>query len=368
MTTLPIASGTALWFLTRGTGVVALLLATLVVVLGVANVRRVQLEGVPRFVVELVHRNAALLAVAFLVVHVLTSVLDPFAPITLIDAVVPFLSAYRPFWLGLGAIASDLLLAIVITSLVRRRLGHRAWRAIHWLAYASWPVAVIHSLGTGSDAKTKWLLALTALCVIVVVAAVVARVLAGWPRRLGARLGALGAAAALPIGLLIWLPSGPLGRDWARRSGTPASVLAAAHGAPVAAGRRVSRVAPTKGTGAGPTSFQATVQGPLARSLEGGGRASIQLLLTVAGERLSSLDVLIEGDEIAGGGVNMTSSSVTLGTASDPHLYRGRITALNGTNITAVVSDAAGQTIHLQIDLQLAPSGQSAQGTVTASA
>jgi sulfoxide reductase heme-binding subunit YedZ len=367
MITPPIASSTALWFLTRGTGVVTLLLLTLVVVLGVINVRRMRLEGVPRFVIELVHRNAALLAVAFLVVHILTSVLDPFAPITLIDAVLPFVSAYRPLWLGLGTIASDLLLAVVITSLVRRRLGYGVWRAIHWLAYASWPVAIFHGLGTGSDAKTKWMLAVTAICVIAVLVAVVARVLPGWPRALGVRVAAIGACAALPIGLLAWLPSGPLGRNWARRAGTPVSVLAAAHGVPVAT--RVSS-APSSHHSAGSTlagSFQAQVQGPVATSDDGAGNASIHMLLSVAGQKLSALHVLIEGQAINGGGVNMTSSAVTLGTASQPHLYRGRITALSGTNITAVVTNSAGQTIHLQIDLQLAPNGQSASGTLSAS-
>ena len=91
--------------------------------------------------------------------------LDSFAPIRLIDAVIPFASTYRPLWLGLGALSFDLLIALVVTSLVRRRLGYRAWRTIHWLAYASWPVAVFHGLGTGSDTKVWWMLALTAACV-----------------------------------------------------------------------------------------------------------------------------------------------------------------------------------------------------------
>lgn len=368
MITPPIASSTALWFLTRGTGVVTLLLLTLVVVLGVMNVRRTQLEGVPRFVIELVHRNAALLAVAFLAVHIITSVLDPFAPITVIDAVVPFISAYRPFWLGLGAIASDLLLAVVITSLVRRRLGYGSWRAIHWLAYVSWPVAIFHGLGTGSDAKAAWMLVLSAICVIAVLVAVVARVLSGWPQRLGVRAAALGVSAALPVALLAWLPSGPLGRDWAKRSGTPVSVLAAAHAVPVA--NRVKSAPSSKHSTASASSgpFQAQVQGQVATSTEGAGNASIHMLLNVAGEKLSALHVLIEGQAIAGGGVNMTSSAVTLGTAAEPHLYRGRITALSGTNITAAVTNAAGQTLHLQIDLQLDSSGQSASGTLSASA
>ena len=69
----------------------------------------------------------------------------------LVDVVVPFVGAYRPFWLGLGALALDLLAALIVTSLLRARIGLRAWRAVHWVAYACWPVALVHGLGTGSD-------------------------------------------------------------------------------------------------------------------------------------------------------------------------------------------------------------------------
>ncbi|HEY2440867.1 MAG TPA: ferric reductase-like transmembrane domain-containing protein, partial [Solirubrobacteraceae bacterium] len=145
------------WFITRGTGAIALVLLTVTVALGVADVRRTRLRGVPRFVFDSVHRSASLLAVAFVAVHVVTTLLDGFAPIGIIDAFVPLHSAYRPIWLGLGAVAFDLLLAVTITSLLRQRLGYRAWRLTHWLAYASWPAALAHGFGTGSDAKTHWL-------------------------------------------------------------------------------------------------------------------------------------------------------------------------------------------------------------------
>ena len=215
----------ALWYLTRGTGAVALILLTISVALGVANARRVHSERVPRFVVDAVHRSVSLLALAFLAVHVVTSVLDPFAPIRLIDAVVPFVSAYRPVWLGLGAIASDLLIAVALTSVLRRQFRQRAWRATHWLAYACWPVALVHGLGTGSDAKTSWMLALAAGSVLVVLASVWLRAAAGGPCHVGARVSAVVASVAAPIALLIWLPAGPLSSRWAIRAGTPSSLL-----------------------------------------------------------------------------------------------------------------------------------------------
>ena len=219
------AGPSAYWYLTRSSGGVALALLTLALVLGVIDVGRWSSVAWPRFVVDSLHRTASLLALAFLALHILASVLDSFAPISLIDAIVPFAGSYRPFWLGLGALASDLIIAVIITSLLRRQMGHGAWRATHWLAYASWPIALLHGFGTGSDAKATWLLALSIGCLVAVIAAVLVRVADGWPRNLGARAAALGGAGAFTLGLLLWLPSGPLGKEWSRRSGTPAGLL-----------------------------------------------------------------------------------------------------------------------------------------------
>jgi predicted ferric reductase len=223
--TLAAAGPSAYWYLTRSTGAVALVLLTAAVALGVADVRRWSSPLWPRFVVDSLHRTVSLLAMVFLGLHILTSVLDSFASISPVDAIVPFAGSYRPFWLGLGALAFDLLLAVTITSLLRQRFGYGSWRAVHWLTYASWPIALLHGFGTGSDVKSAWMLMLSVACVIVVLAAVVVRVLDGWPENLRLRGAVLGSAAAFSLFLLLWLPGGPLGSDWARRSGTPAALL-----------------------------------------------------------------------------------------------------------------------------------------------
>jgi methionine sulfoxide reductase heme-binding subunit len=221
-----LATGPSLyWYLTRSTGAVALLLLTAAVVLGVVDVRRFSTPRWPRFVVDALHRNVALLAMVFLCLHILTSVLDSFAPISLVDTVVPFVGSYRPFWLGLGAVAFDLLIAVTLTSLLRQRMGYASWRAIHWLTYASWPIALLHGFGTGSDVTDTWLLALSLACLLAVLAAVIVRVADGWPEHLPRRGGAPRGAGAFSLFLLIWMPSGPLGSEWARRSGTPSSLL-----------------------------------------------------------------------------------------------------------------------------------------------
>jgi DMSO/TMAO reductase YedYZ heme-binding membrane subunit len=163
----------ALWYSSRATGLVSLLLPTATMVLGALNVGRFATAGWPRFSVLAVHRNLSLVTVAFLVVHVTTAVVDPYAKIGWGDVLVPFGSVYRPLWLGLGAVAGDLLVALIVTSLLRQRLGVRAWRTVHWASYACWPVAVAHGLGTGgADSHSHWILAFDLFCVVAVTAAV----------------------------------------------------------------------------------------------------------------------------------------------------------------------------------------------------
>jgi predicted ferric reductase len=164
----------AAWYLARGTGAASLVLLTLTLVLGIVNVRRWAPSGVQRFLLDDAHRTLALLVVALLTLHVGISVIDGYAPIALVDAVVPFVSAYHPFWLGLGALALDLMAALVVTSLLRARLGLRAWRAVHWVAYGCWPLALVHGLGIGTDAP-GWLVWLAVACGAAVAAAVAAR-------------------------------------------------------------------------------------------------------------------------------------------------------------------------------------------------
>lgn len=158
----------ALWYLGRSSGVVSLVLLTLVVALGIATRSGRPLPGLPRFAVSAVHRCASLLAVVFLTLHVVTLTLDPQSQLRWLDAVLPFGSHLKPLWIGLGAASLDLIVALVVTSLLRQRIGHRAWRAIHWAAYALWPFAVLHTIGTGTDMHRAWMLGILALCTLTV--------------------------------------------------------------------------------------------------------------------------------------------------------------------------------------------------------
>jgi methionine sulfoxide reductase heme-binding subunit len=159
-------TSTTLWYIDRGSGLAALMLLTTAVVLGIVSVTRVHTPRWPRFALTLLHRNLALLALAFGVVHIATAVVDSYVPIRVIDSVIPFAAAYRPLWLGLGTIGADLMLAVLITTALRRRLGFKAWRSIHLLSYAAWGMSLIHAIGIGSDARSAvWGVTIIAACV-----------------------------------------------------------------------------------------------------------------------------------------------------------------------------------------------------------
>lgn len=163
-----IASSNAVWFLMRGSGVVSLLLFTSVMALGVATFGGVRLGSLPRFATMALHRSVSLLAVSFIAVHIATAVIDPYTSVRLIDVIVPFAASWKPLFVGLGAIAVDLLIALTVTGFLRGHLGFRTWRTIHWAAYAAWPVALIHALGIGTDTSTLWLRAVAIGCVALI--------------------------------------------------------------------------------------------------------------------------------------------------------------------------------------------------------
>ena len=171
-----ITHSTALWYASRATGVVSLLLLTGVTLLGVLVNRQGRLPGLPRFAVTGLHRNLSLLAVAFVAVHVVTAVLDPYVTIGLIAIVIPFSSPYKPLWLGVGAISLDLVLALILTSLARARISRRFWRALHWLAYLAWGSALLHSLTSSTDLHSGVLLYLAVGCAVAVAGAVIWRI------------------------------------------------------------------------------------------------------------------------------------------------------------------------------------------------
>lgn len=157
-------SSTYLWYATRASGIVALILLTLTMVLGLVTTSRPRARHWPGFAQQEIHRRISIIAVVFLAIHVLTSILDTYVHIGWFAIVVPFTSPYSRFWVGLGTIALDLMVAVFVSSLLRSCLRPGTWRAIHWLAYASWPIALMHTFGMGTDSREHWVVVLGALC------------------------------------------------------------------------------------------------------------------------------------------------------------------------------------------------------------
>jgi len=293
-----------LWFATRGAGTVALVLLTAVTVLGITGAVGWRTPLWPRFVTATLHRNLSLLAVALLAVHIATAVLDPFAHIGWRDAVIPAGASYRPVWLGLGVLAVELLLSVAITSLLRGRLGHRAWRLVHWLAYLCWPLAMVHGLGTGSDAREAWSVMLDAACTGAVLSAVLWRLRGArvWrPARTYMATTTLMAALVMAA----WAADGPLAAGWASRAGT---VAAAPSAAPTPAVLRDA----VDGT-------VATRDGVTVIDLRD--RRDPSLLVVIRSASASSAPLL----RVVRGGATLCESPATVGASVDAACQAGRV-------------------------------------------
>jgi methionine sulfoxide reductase heme-binding subunit len=364
LTLIAAAGPSAYWYLTRGAGAVSLILLTGSVVLGLLGSLRFALAPRwPRFTIDMLHRDISLLAVAVLAVHIITSVLDSFAPVKLTDAVIPFVSQYRPLWVGLGALAFDLVLALVITSLVRRRLGYQRWRAVHWFAYACWPVAVLHGLGTGSDTKIWWMLVLTAACVAAVLAAVWVR-LARLDERHGVvRTWGFVASIGLPLAGAIFTLQGPLQTGWAKRAGTPSALLAKPGATPVAsASSKTARRVSSKLLN-GP--FSAQLNGTVSQTAAPGG-GLIDMTLRLTGGARGTLRIRLAGAPIGNGGLSLTGSQVDLIAAGIPTVMQGKVISLQGQQFVARVSGNRGSVLTLRASINIDQQSDSIQGTLDA--
>jgi sulfoxide reductase heme-binding subunit YedZ len=216
-------SPSPLWFLDRSAGEVTLVLMSAVMILGIV---RAALPAAYPFLIAGSHTNLALLTIAFGGLHILAALLDPYARLGPIDGLVPFVSAYRGTWLGLGVVSGYVYAIAVLTSWPGRRLPRAIWVWLHRTVYLAWTLAILHSLGTGSDATNKLFLLLNITAVAGVLAAFLGyRVAEGW-----AQLSPLWAALAVVavmvvLGLAVWAAHGPLQPGWARSSGTPPDLI-----------------------------------------------------------------------------------------------------------------------------------------------
>ena len=144
------------WYLARASGIVAFVLLTIAVLLGLTLSGRAKLRDWPRFAVEDVHRFAGLLTGTFVSVHVLALFIDAYMPFSLTQLIVPGASTYRALATALGVVAAELLLALAITNRYRKRLSYRFWRRAHYLNFAVWGLALVHGIFAGTDRGAPW--------------------------------------------------------------------------------------------------------------------------------------------------------------------------------------------------------------------
>lgn len=361
------------WYLTRATGLVAFVTLTATVVLGIVSSVGYASERWPRFASQALHRNLSLFGLALVVVHVVATVADGFVPISAVDVVVPFRSPYRPVWIGLGAVAFDVLVALLVTSALRHRVGAASWRSVHWLAYLSWPAALFHGLGSGTDTPLALSLGVDAACTTTVLAALAWRLAVSRPRP-ARRAAAAAGALAVTLGAVVFAALGPLRPGWSERSGTSPTVLSqiarafapggasaagSGGGTGTASGAGGSTGSPAPGPSrpppAAPFAFAVSgsqsVSGPDAT-----GTVEVTLSLQLADAASTPLVVTLVGALAPGGGVVLSAGSVDLAGV------RGTVTALNGGVVTAALVDGTDLALSLVVDR----ASGSASGTVRA--
>jgi len=352
----------ALWYLTRSTGLVALILLTATVVIGVVASVGWTTERWPRFLSQSVHRNLSLFCVGFVALHVVTTVSDGYVPIGFADAFLPFRTPYRPIWIGLGALTFDLLLVVLVTSALRHRIGYSSWRFVHWLAYLCWPIALFHALGSGSDSSLPFVLLVDAICAAAVLVAVAWRLVTGRSFSLGQRAIAAVATVAVAIALAVFGVVGPLRPGWSHRSGTSAALLAqlARKNAGIGPGTASSTsVPPASVAGTAPTvPFTFDVSGSQnATSPDSQGNVQVTLTLQAQDQSSTPLVVVLNGAALRDGGIAMSSGTVEFGG------LHGMVTGLNGGSIDATLSAPTPETLTMQLSVDR-NSGQ-VSGTVT---
>jgi Ferric reductase like transmembrane component len=339
------------WETARAGGLISYVLLTAAVSLGLVLRNRWQSTRWPRLITNELHGYVSLLALVFIAVHVSAVAIDPFTHFGLTAVLLPFASHYRPLWMGLGIVALYLLLAVWVSTRLRTRIGHRLWRQIHLLAFGVYGAATLHGLGTGSDTRTLWAVALYTTSVLLVATLLAVRLLAPSGRDARPRPLVAGAAAAVVLVAAAWAASGPLARGWSTRAGGTAHRAAAAL-PPRHVAHRARRSLPSPVVH---VPFTARYAGRLTVGpLNEQGRVTVRIDGALSGATKDHLEILIHGIPLDEGGVAMEQSRVRMGTATP--LYRGEITSLSGNRVVAALR-SSDQRLRVALTLRIAQDG-----------
>jgi hypothetical protein len=318
------------WYAARAAGIVAYLILTTVVLVGLTLSGQVRLPRWPRFAITDVHRFGGLLVGVFVSIHIATIALDSYVPFSFTQLVVPLTSHYRPVWTALGIVAAELLVALALTNLLRGRVPYRFWRRIHVLNFVVWGAATAHGIGSGTDTGSTWMVLIYLISVSGVLGALAwrltrRRLAASTVRGLTASAGLLGVAAVLT------LTSAPHGN--------------AAH--------RVL-VAP-------PATFVDTFSGSLAQQEGPGGS-----LLSIIGSTTGSRRLLLRVDLVSTEGRSISNTALQLKDITSGYVCSGTVSTLTTTGFTGTCSFSGDNIRTVVVSWRL--SGQRVTGTLKVNA
>jgi hypothetical protein len=200
------------WEVARAGGMLAYVLASASVLIGMLVSLKLRSPAWPRFLTTELHRFVTVLALLFTAIHGLAVWMDPFTGFTPAEVLLPTISHYRPLWVALGIVGGYLLLAVWASEYVRPWIGYAWWRRLHYAAFAVFALATLHGIGTGSDTTEPWALAIYGLCSVGVLVLLGWRFLSG--RISALRLGASVLAGAAVAGLAVFTVAGPAQGGW----------------------------------------------------------------------------------------------------------------------------------------------------------
>jgi hypothetical protein len=349
---------TVTWDTARAGGFAGYILLTLAVTAGLILRNRWQSDRWPRLITNELHGYLSLLGLVFIAVHVAAVTIDPFTHFGLAAVLLPFATHYRPLWMSLGIVSLYLLLAVWISTRLRARIGHALWRRIHLLAFLVYAGSTVHGLGTGSDTKTGWALAIYGASVLVVGGLIARRLLVPVARTDRRRPAAAALTGLTVLAVAGWVAVGPLSAHWGARTKHAGRTLAAASGttrAKLATGSDIS-------SGVVHAPFRASFSGTVTVSSPNDvGLVTVRIHGALHGGTQDHLEILVHGAPLDDGGVSMQASRVLMGRATP--LYTGQIDQLNGNQIVATVSSGADR-LRLHMSLRFTNDGN-AGGTVS---
>lgn len=321
------------WEIARAGGLLAYLLASASVVIGIILSLKLRSSRWPRFLTTELHRFVTVLALVFTVIHGLAVWVDPFTGFSAGEVLVPFASHYRPLWLALGIVGGYLLLAVWASEYVRKWIGYAWWRRFHYVAFGVFALATLHGLGSGTDTREPWALGLYAMCTGSVLG------LTAW-RLVDAvkglrRVPSVAALSVAAIALAAFTMVGPAQAGWN-------DVANDGNGTGASAAWLASH--PSSATVGPASSFSADVQATLSGGVLSG---------SFAGANPGSVELRITG-AAAGLSVTLADGWSCIGTAHD----------LGAGTITATCTGTDGSTVDVEL-FGLHRTGQGVGGTLS---